>query len=215
MKEPQHKLEMYDRVMTVMDAHLPVWRSFPELSATYDAFVRNYKKLKDRIAESLEEPGELQHLQEEKRKQLSELLSPVVEVMSVYLSDTGEKESRRSLRKKAGKIDQLDAGGMGKLAGYVVDLGKKDLKKKSKPDLYMYGLREEILDRIGLLAEEISGVRKQLARIRDRKKKAVKGIRKRISRNDDLLESRMDVLLELFEAGSPDFYRDYTTARGN
>jgi hypothetical protein len=213
MNDQTHKLKMYENLVAVMIQHLEVWKPVAELSAGFDSFVRNYKKLNDLIAEAEKPIDTLVQKHADKQQKLADLLLPVVDVVLVYLKDIGNKAQRKTLKRRAAKIGQMKGGKISKLAASILDLGNRDMEKEHPPDLSMYGLTEEIIGEIQQTAMEYSEVESEFKAVLNQKKKAIRGIRKLISRNDLLLDSRLDVMIRLFEASHPDFYNDYIRAR--
>jgi hypothetical protein len=216
MKEKHaRKLAMYENVMAVMDKHLPVWKRVREMSKANDMFVRNYKKLTD-LKTSAEKPvHQLTDQLADRRAVLTRAIARVIGVISLYAADTKNKPLRKRTSISGREIEKLS----NKQLRGLVDLIVNEYARTGREGTG----QENILREYGVTPDMINDLEKATADLVDAARaakagektveEAREGFRKVIARNDQLLKTRMDRFIKLFEQSHGSFFRDYQEAR--
>jgi len=223
MKEKNSKkLMMFEKVVTAMDNHLKTWVGIPEISRTYDEFVKNYKKLTDL---RLEEDNDLRPFVDmymSKRKQLVSSVGPVASVVSVYAAD--QKNTKLESRTNIGaeEIEKLKDKQLTKLTDEVIEAlsppksASKKKKKGSKTSVKSvteYGLTPEMIEELELARKALVEAKKSMKDAEQFKMKCAKDIVRISKKNNKLLKSRLDRLVNLFREKDKAFFNDYQVAR--
>jgi hypothetical protein len=216
------RLMMFENVIRVMDTHFKTWSGVPELSRSYDRFVKRYKKMKDLKQEETHDLKPLVDHYMKKRKVLVNKLFPLASVTAVYASDTGKDKLEKSLNLSKNQLtkskDAVLAGASARIIkvaapSVVSGKGKKRAKSESK-SISDYGVTDAMTTELATARIELLEARKAIKDAENDKYRCAKEIA-RISRaNKKLLENRLDRLVGLFQEKNGEFYQSYIEARG-
>ena len=216
MKEKHaRKLAMYENVMAVMDKHLPAWKTVRELSKANDMFVRNYKKLTD-LKKAAETPvHQLTDQLAGKRAALTRAIARVIGVISIYAAYTKNKPLRKRTGISRREVEKLSNKQLRGLAGLIVSESARTGEEGNGQETILreYGITPEMIKDLETASADLAEAARAAKAGEKTLEEAWKGYRKMIARNDQLLKSRMDKFMKLFEQSHGPFFKEYQEAR--
>lgn len=215
------KLKMHQAVLDVMNGNEEIWGVVPQLKTVMEVFSENVKAVDELIAEQEEDIKTLLDAKPEKRKELIDLTSPVLNVLLAYGHDAKDKKLLKKLnsRKKLTKSKDLD---LIENCKFIYKTAHKFYKKSQEAKeaeaentnvIMSYGLNDKMLEEIKTaekaFIKSLSGFNAGLKN----RKLVGKQISSKLKENDKLLRNKIDLLISIFEKSNPELFKKYSESR--
>lgn len=215
------KLKMHQAVLDVMNGNEEIWGVVPQLKTVMEVFSENVKAVDELIAEQEEDIKTLLDAKPEKRKELIDLTSPVLNVLLAYGHDAKDKKLLKKLnsRKKLTKSKDLD---LIENCKFIYKTAHKFYKKSQEAKeaeaenanvIMSYGLNDKMLEEIKTaekaFIKSLSGFNAGLKN----RKLVGKQISSKLKENDKLLRNKIDLLISIFEKSNPELFNKYSESR--
>lgn len=223
MKSKQkNKLNMYNTVFGVMNDHKEIWTGVFQLKSVFQKFSENLSRLTTlKTAREMDLQPLLDDVSE-KRESLIVLVNPMANIILAYANDYKKKELIKKLKlsiNKLTKSNDLDLIENSKIIYKVAKkLSKNSVTETEKSDnklvsIVDYGLNEKMT--IDLNDAKKDFVKSLLVLHEAIKNKDLMGkqITSILKKSERLLKNKIDLLLTIFAASNPDFYKTYLEAR--
>jgi hypothetical protein len=223
MKSKQkNKLNMYNTVFGVMNDHKEIWTGVFQLKNVFKKFSENLSRLTTlKTAQEIDLQPFLDDVSE-KRESLIVLINPVANIILAYANDYKKNELIKKLKlsiNKLTKANDLDLIEKSKIIYKVAKkLSKKSIKETEKSDnklvsIFDYGLNEKMTIDLNVAKKEFVKSLLALHEAIQNKDLMGKQINSILKKNERLLKNKIDLLLTIFAASNPDFYKTYQEAR--
>lgn len=227
MKEKLDKqLLMQRTVMDHMESNLKLWQNVEALRKNYDRFIRNIKRINDLEAELAESPVSLDTEKEKARKKLAEAILPVVNVLNVIASETGNKKLMKITDLINSDIENQKCNKLLKLGDKILKNHKKLIAVNNKSDKKNpdgsgklrivtdhYGLTQDHMDKFQDASQNLNEKVESSDNLKARQIKVRRIIKKRIEENERILSGRIDKIMTVFLKGNKNFFSDYQKIR--
>lgn len=219
MKNDKRKawILQFHEINKLMEDQLDKWQSIAEIRKTYDAFIRNLKKLQDLQPDLETNLDPVQDELQEKRDHLINKIFPVTNILAVYTSDKKLKKGNRNLIISKEELSKLKKGNLLDLASRMLKTTDKYFPDPNQPDheLFRYGLTAVMVDEFSSALTKYAYAL-QLNRDLQRNRSKSRKMSNRLMRaNREILNKRLDKLMTVFSVTHPSFYQDYTNIRIN
>jgi hypothetical protein len=193
-----------------MEENLDSWNHIGEIRRSYDDFVKNLKRLREVKKDLLRDLSPFRTSLIEKRRQLLQKLSPLTNVLAVYIQD---HPSGKKIETMVQQRHQLKEYGHTSLLKYAKKLFKLLRKRLGGAQIRRYGLTEDMIRDLGGSIHEFESSLKLKSDLFSAQEKTIGRAEKLIRNNRKLLKRRLDQLLTVFSGTHPGFYNTYRELR--
>ena len=205
----------FQEINKLMEDQLDKWQSITEIRKTYDAFIKNLKKLQDLQPDLETNLDPFKDELQEKRDHLIDKIFPVTNILAVYVSDKKVKKGKRNLIISKEELRKLKKGKLLDLASRILKTVEKYFPDPNQQDheLFSYGLTAVMVDEFSTALTKYAyalQLNKDLQRNRSKSRKTSNRLMKA---NRDILKKRLDKLMTVFSVTHPSFYQDYANIR--
>ena len=220
IEKQKEKVAIQQAVRGVMEQHISKWHSVAALKSQYDKFILNLKKIEGHIMVLQQDLAPLKDKRNRLKEQLLDRLFPVISVLDVYASETGNSKLAKFLKGKLKESRDLKPDALIRFAGRVTEKSEQLLetevianKKQSALHFKDYGLTSQHLAK---LKSAMEAYQSALSEHRDAKlsgKRSLVKLSQKIRENEAILANKIDKMMHLFRENQKAFYNAYIKSR--
>ena len=215
MKKIDKKSQEFRNVISVMEENLSKWNHLTELRNSYDAFLKNNKKIEDLLVKANQKPDAVFENKMNVKQNLVVSLQPLQNVAELYARDNNDKKLLKKINSNDNNMAKVSDKKLMKCAGYLTDkfealLNKENKKTKSPED---YGIKEDRIQVIKSEIDQLKQLKNEFETKNSEKKTSKSKVKKLMKKNEKILKKRIDKFMLLFRSDNPDFFKAYRIAR--